>query len=156
MSRHTLLNYSKVLIGILVIGYIQLVYVTDSDVPTYENGQPKSYGAFENGIPEGKWIWWFEDGSKMSEGYFKAGERNGTWTTWFWGGVEKSSGFYRNDMLEGPYKKWHSNGVIAFEGMYSMDKLQGIQRYYSKTGELEKTENYLIGILKKNKESVKE
>lgn len=42
MDRKTLLHYSKALIGITIIVYIQLVYVADSDVPTYENGQSKS------------------------------------------------------------------------------------------------------------------
>ncbi len=154
MDRKTILHYSKALIGILVIGYIQLVYVADSDVPTYENGQPKSYGSYENGLPDGKWVWWFEDGSKMSEGYFKAGKRNGIGTTWYFGGAEKSKGMYKNDMLEGVYKKWHRNGVIAFEGRYSLDKLEGVQKYYSNTGELEKTEQYSKGILNESKSSV--
>jgi len=44
------------------------MYVNDTDVPTYKNGQLKSYGAYINGLPDGKWAWRIENGDKMSEG----------------------------------------------------------------------------------------
>lgn len=147
ISKQNLLHYSKILIVLLVVGYVQIVYVDSSEVPLYENGQPKSYGTYENGLPEGKWTWWFEDGEKMSEGFFNNGKRNGKWTTWFAGGQEKSRGMYKDDKLEGIFHKWHSNGIIAFEGRYVADKLDGTQKYYDKAGKLKKTEQYSMGVL---------
>lgn len=147
ISKQNLFHFSKVMAVLLVIGYIQLMYVNNEEVPRYENGQLKFYGIYKNGRPEGKWTWWFEDGKKMSEGYFSNGKRNGEWTTWFTGGEEKSRGIYRDDKLEGRYLKWHRNGVMAFEGNYVQDKLEGAQNYYDTSGKLVITEVYSIGEL---------
>jgi antitoxin component YwqK of YwqJK toxin-antitoxin module len=145
ISRQNLLHYSKVLIVLLVISYIQIMYVGKTEVPRYENGQPKSYGAYKDGLPEGKWTWWFADGKKMSEGYFSQGKRNGEWTTWFATGRKKSWGKYKDDKLEGSYRKWYGNGVIEFEGSYVMDKLDGEQKYYDAKGNLSKVAHYSNG-----------
>lgn len=68
-----------------------LQWVTISDdfnIPTdglyqtfYKDGVPLCSGSFANGLPDGKWLFWYEDGALSQSRHYNQGKRTGEWYT---------------------------------------------------------------------------
>ena len=72
---------------------------TGNNLCKYENGQIRSKGNMLNGLPAGKWTWWYESGMKWQEYNHKDGKLDGKKTNWHENGQIKSEANYKNGEL---------------------------------------------------------
>jgi antitoxin component YwqK of YwqJK toxin-antitoxin module len=87
----------------------------------YDNGALKAKGIRENGLKEGKWIFYFEDGEMLREIYF------------------------RNDVEDGEWKMWHKSGSLYIEQMKVLGKSEGYWKEYYENGNIKEIGEYKNG-----------
>ncbi|MCF8308204.1 MAG: hypothetical protein K9I68_04260, partial [Bacteroidales bacterium] len=92
----------------------------------YRNGQLKIWGAFQNGLYSGKWVWWSGYGTKTGEAEYKNGD-----------GVQVS---------------WYPNGKKQREIPYKNNEKHGKAIHYDKSGEVNKIIIYDEGKVVEEKE----
>lgn len=94
----------------------------------YESGERGLKGSFNNGLKDGKWIYWYKNGQKKLEVNYVNGQKHGTW------------------------KYWYSNGVIKMETNYNYGKMVGVNKWYYENGQLKKEALYKDGVFYSKKE----
>ncbi len=89
------------------------------------NSQYHSQGNMLNGLPAGKWTWWYESGMKWQEHNHKDGKLDGKQTIWHQNGQVGSEGNFKDDLNDGKWTWWYENGQKEQEGNYKDGKLDG-------------------------------
>ena len=143
----------------------------------YNNGYPKIEGNYFEGMETESWKTYTAKGELELLILYSNGKRiketrvNGTFEETYPDGRSMSEYTYRNKRLDGPFRLWYDLGgyviedftdsqtdeilqrqvlkgtQVSSEGDYFEGELDGPVFYYSKDGELEKTENYTEGKL---------
>jgi len=88
---------------------------------TYNNGQPKLNGQYEDGKRTGKWEYWYSSGSRMLTEEYERGE------------------------LQGRFTMWYTNNAKRVEGDFRHNKQVNEWIYYKPDGSILKTVNYVDG-----------
>jgi antitoxin component YwqK of YwqJK toxin-antitoxin module len=92
---------------------------------TYLNGKPTANGKMENGIPTGKWTYYFPDGHLESSGHYVNGKKEGAWTEYTYVIQEYTAatqhikthlvhnyGTYLNGLKDGKWHKINDDGTV--------------------------------------------
>ncbi|HTN08282.1 hypothetical protein [Agriterribacter sp.] len=87
----------------------------------YDSGVLKAEGIMQNGLKEGKWIYYFESGIKHREINFN------------------------NDVENGEWKMWHENGNLYLEQNKIHGRSDGYWKEYYESGELKEIGEYKNG-----------
>jgi len=144
----------------------------------YPNGQKKSEGNWDDGVPVGNHFAWHENGNKeyemivvddsmeMTTSWYENGQMESTgsrssthylevglWTQWFENGNKKSEGSYKGeDGRDGEWRYWHSNGQLACIGILQGFRGDGLWTFWDEDGnkvhEREYRENEFLDVWK--------
>jgi uncharacterized protein len=111
-----------------------------------ENGVIVSQGIInDDGIKEGKWIYFFDDGLKRSEGLYLNNRQNGEWNFFFKTGVNEQVGSFKNGVLNGEWKWFYLNGSALRVETFSNGKREGDFREYNSKGDTVELGSYVDG-----------
>lgn len=108
----------------------------------YENGQPKTEGAWEGKQADGRWTHWFEDGKIESEGEYYRGMKIGIWTFRHANGEKKEEGDYISGEPNGRWVYWYDTGKKKAEGPYRRGKRVGLWTWWRPNGDKEKEQDF--------------
>ncbi len=101
----------------------------------YENGMPKFYQFYENGLKEGTWLV-YADPSVATDTFpsfidiYSKGKREGIHKAYGHGKLSEEQ-FYANDQLNGSYKKWDANGNLSVLENYVKGNRDGLCKYFN-------------------------
>jgi antitoxin component YwqK of YwqJK toxin-antitoxin module len=87
----------------------------------YNNGNIQYEWSYLDGIPNGKWKYYFYTGKVQYEFTYLDGEKHG------------------------PCRAWHFNGKLNFESQYKNNELHGEQVFWTYNGELDHKRSYANG-----------
>tara|TARA_B100001287_G_scaffold276854_1_gene290144 strand:- start:10324 stop:10779 length:456 start_codon:yes stop_codon:yes gene_type:complete len=87
----------------------------------YKNGNIQYEWAYENGVPNGLWKYYFYTGKIQYEFTYVDGDKNG------------------------PCRAWYFNGALNFESQYKNDQLDGEQIFWTYSGEFDAKRTYANG-----------
>ena len=113
---------------------------------TYEDGQPRSSGNYEDDVREGRWRYWARSGQLELSGDYRGGRRDGAWRGWHPNGSRRSQQAYDLGLRTGAWTLWYSNGQIKESGLYARGLRQGPWQFYDFQGNPDlRTGTYLNG-----------
>jgi antitoxin component YwqK of YwqJK toxin-antitoxin module len=135
----------------------------------WENGKPKSELRYENGVLNGRCVWyypngkpqieltyrndtmngmlrrWHENGNLYEELWYKNGKRDSVYREFSLRGILVAEGYYVNGMLNGDYHRWYENGQVFQEGQYVDDMMDGSWLIFYGDGNLAATADFNRG-----------
>src|SRR5579859_6889902 len=88
----------------------------------FENGKTSYTAPYENGLANGKTVWWHENGKKKTEGLTKNGKKHGEWKSWYNTGILSLEYNYIDDQQDGRQIEYFENGKISFDGYKTKGK----------------------------------
>lgn len=101
----------------------------------HKNGKLWGGGLYKNGKKEGHWVVNYENGSVLIEEKYSEGKRDGYSTLYFQNGNKHIEANYLAGLKEGKWTEWYRSGVIATEGEYKSDIMKGTWLYFNQRGE---------------------
>ncbi len=122
-------------ITLLIIGFICMSWINQTNAQTNENG-------FN--------VFYYPNGKKLSEGNLKNGKPEGYWKTYYDNGKIKTEGNRKNYVLDSVWKFYSDKGIISSEINYKEGKKTGFHRIYNEKGKL-LSEEYYFNNLKHGK-----
>ena len=85
----------------------------------YSRFNIRSISRYQNGLKDGREIFYYENGQKWSEQFFQAGLPHGQSRGWFKNGSPRFTKEYLLGMNVGEYWAWHDNGQLAYFVKYN-------------------------------------
>lgn len=113
----------------------------------YDNGVVSSYGKYQKGLKEGKWIYFDEAGDKSGEVIYKEDKVTDTVLLFYNNGKLKNKITYLNGEKTGPFIDFYLNGNKYRTGSYQNGEYSGPMTYFFKHGSVEYNLNYKKGLL---------
>jgi len=112
----------------------------------YENGQIKQEQNYnEDGMEDGKFIYWNEDGKKEKEVNWKDGKKDGKRVFFYPSGQIYGEENYKNDEEDGKFTSWHKNGQKESEGNAKEGEMEGKFTEWNENGQIESESNWKDG-----------
>jgi uncharacterized protein len=88
------------------------------------------FGLYEDGLKQGKWMFYYPDGNLELEGYYNRDKPDREWTWLFPSGTKKREEVYLDGKREGAYAEYDSVGNTILKGEY-FDGVRIGEWYYS-------------------------
>ena len=95
----------------------------------YSTGGLEMEAILEDGVPDGKIIYWYESGQKQKEVLYIAGKREGVSTLWYETGQTKKIVTYENNQMNGISISWDHTGQKQYEKYYRNNRMESSLRY---------------------------
>jgi hypothetical protein len=121
-------------------------------VTLVDGGSVLEVGAYEHGLREGFWRFFWHNGQKAREGNFAKGKRVGPWSSWHNDKQKAWQGTFRDGKRHGEFTWWDQKGRRLQRGGFEDDKQQGTWTYWGKDGKIEKVVEYEQGKTVKTEE----
>lgn len=126
----------------------------------WDNGNLKSELRYENGMLNGRSVWylvngkkqievtyrndtmngllrrWHENGNLMEEIWYKGGVQDSVYKEYSLKGILIAEGTYVNGELEGEFHRWYENGQVFQEGWFSEGMMDGSWMVFYDDGQL--------------------
>ena len=126
----------------------------------YENGKLKSELRYENGMLNGRCIWylvngkpqievtyrndtmngllrrWHENGNLMEESWYKDGVQDSVYREYSLKGILVAEGYYVDGELNGDFHRWYENGQVFQEGRFADGMMDGSWMVFYADGNL--------------------
>ena len=90
----------------------------------YSTGALEMEAILQNGVPDGKVIYWYENGQKQKEILYVEGKREGVTTIWYESGQTKQIITYENNQMNGVSILWSPNGQKQYEKYYRKNRME--------------------------------
>jgi antitoxin component YwqK of YwqJK toxin-antitoxin module len=125
-------------------------------------------GKYQNGLPQGTWIWFHENGTKHREELYRKGKEDGASVEydeegniivqgeyidgskdgkWFYKvGDHQEVGKYTDGLKDGDWVYTYDNGKKNFVGAFVNGELNGKQKWYHANGQLLLEGRYTMGL----------
>lgn len=135
----------------------------------YENGTLKSELRYENGLLNGRSIWylangrpqievtyrndtmdgllrrWHENGKLMEESWYKRGVQDSVYKEFSLNGILVAEGTYVNGELNGEFHRWYENGQVFQEGWFTDGMMDGSWMVFYADGKLAAKADFDMG-----------
>lgn len=97
----------------------------------YENGTLKSELRYENGMLNGRCIWYLANGKPQIEVTYRNDTMNGLLRRWHENGNLMEETWYKNGVQDSVYREYSLKGILIAEGTYVDGELNGeFHRWY--------------------------
>lgn len=96
----------------------------------------------ENGIKNGKTVFYYLDGTIQEIRYYKNDLRDGTWISYSKDGIKTTELNYKDGNKNGVWKIWNNDGVLLYEMAYANNNPVSTWKMYNTKGELVSTKSY--------------
>jgi antitoxin component YwqK of YwqJK toxin-antitoxin module len=150
LNAQTIIGFSEVSKtqknGVEIVVYQNTPY-TGITTETYENGKPKSWISYKEGLADGSWQEWYENGKLKFNSTWKKGKGHGLWEYFHENGTLRQEEFYAMDIPTGVFRDFYNNGQLKVQASWLGGMKEGRWTYYSEDGMLRKTEIYRDGKL---------
>lgn len=106
---------------------------------------------YENGLIEGKRLYFYPNGNLVFSENYANGKLNGKKEIYFRNGILNAEEDYKEGKLHGLRIFYHQNGAVWFKETYLSGMLEGERVAYYPSGEIYMKENYSKGLLQGEK-----
>lgn len=110
----------------------------------YPSQRVKISGHYADGIPVGKWGYFYENGYRKMEAYLEPGNPT-YWKYYYENDSLKMEGEIAHQNKQGPWVFYYEDGEVKSRGEYRDGKKHGLWEHYYTEGEIKAVANYVMG-----------
>jgi antitoxin component YwqK of YwqJK toxin-antitoxin module len=108
----------------------------------FENGNKEFVYKINEGVEDGKVVFYHQSGKTMEEGFYKNGLKSGKWVKWSEEGNKLAEANYNEGVKHGSWLVWDENGINRYEMEYNNGNRTGTWISRNETGEVVSNKTY--------------